>query len=84
MTYPAAKPLALVTGVGPGTGSAIARCFAEGGCRVATLARKWFPDAAEDFFIQPASIAEAVYRLAHQPRDAWSFFAEVRRFHEPW
>jgi NADP-dependent 3-hydroxy acid dehydrogenase YdfG len=34
----AAKPLALVTGVGPGTGAAIARRFSEGGYRVAMLA----------------------------------------------
>ena len=33
------KPLALVTGVGPGTGAAIARRFSEGGYRVAMLAR---------------------------------------------
>lgn len=33
------KPLVLVTGVGPGTGAAIARRFAEGGYRVAMLAR---------------------------------------------
>lgn len=33
------KPLALVTGVGPGTGSAVARRFAERGYRVAMLAR---------------------------------------------
>jgi len=42
------------------------------------------PDAANDFFIQPASIAEEVFHLAHQARDAWSFLAEVRPFHEPW
>ena len=35
----AERPLALVTGVGPGTGAAIARRFAEGGYRVAMLAR---------------------------------------------
>src|SRR5438270_2711920 len=34
-----AKPLALVTGVGPGTGAAVVRRFAEGGYRVAMLAR---------------------------------------------
>ncbi|HEX7886614.1 MAG TPA: SDR family NAD(P)-dependent oxidoreductase, partial [Phenylobacterium sp.] len=34
-----AKPLALITGVGPGTGSALVRRFAEGGYRVAMLAR---------------------------------------------
>ena len=33
------KPLALVTGVGPGTGSAVARRFSQGGYRVAMLAR---------------------------------------------
>lgn len=33
------KPLALVTGVGPGTGAATVRRFAEGGYRVAMLAR---------------------------------------------
>ncbi len=32
-------PVALVTGVGPGTGAAIARRFAHGGCAVAMLAR---------------------------------------------
>ncbi|HZZ90249.1 MAG TPA: SDR family NAD(P)-dependent oxidoreductase [Caulobacteraceae bacterium] len=35
----AAKPLAIVTGVGPGTGASVARRFAEGGYRVAMLAR---------------------------------------------
>jgi NADP-dependent 3-hydroxy acid dehydrogenase YdfG len=35
----ATKPLALVTGVGPGTGAALARRFAVGGYRVAMLAR---------------------------------------------
>lgn len=39
MTRAATKPLALVTGVGPGTGASVARRFAEGGYRVAMLAR---------------------------------------------
>ena len=47
-------------------------------------ARERFKDAKDDFFIQPASIAAEVFHLAHQPRDAWSFLAEVRPFHEPW
>jgi len=34
-------PVCLVTGVGPGTGSAIVRRFAEGGYRVAMVARNW-------------------------------------------
>ncbi len=33
------KPVALITGVGDGTGAALARRFAEGGYRVAMLAR---------------------------------------------
>lgn len=46
--------------------------------------RQRLPDAADDFFISPASIAAEVYHLAHQPRDAWSFLAEVRPYYEPW
>ena len=46
--------------------------------------RQMRPDAKDDFFISPASIADEVYHLAHQPRDAWSFLAEIRPFHEPW
>ncbi|HEX7854413.1 MAG TPA: SDR family NAD(P)-dependent oxidoreductase [Sphingobium sp.] len=42
------------------------------------------PDASDDFFISPASIADEIFHLAHQPRDAWSFLSEVRPFHEPW
>lgn len=47
-------------------------------------ARERFKDAPDDFFIQPASIASEVFHLAHQPRDAWSFLAEVRPFREVW
>lgn len=47
-------------------------------------ARERFNDAKDDFFISPTSIAAEVFHLAHQPRDAWSFLAEVRPFHEPW
>lgn len=46
--------------------------------------RERLPDAPDDFFISPASIAAEVFHLAHQPRDAWSFLAEVRPFKEPW
>ena len=46
--------------------------------------RERLPDAKDDFFISPASIAAEVFHLAHQPKDAWSFLAEVRPFHEPW
>ena len=46
--------------------------------------RKRMPDAKDHFFISPASIAGEVFHLAHQPKDAWSFLAEVRPFHETW
>jgi len=46
--------------------------------------RELQPDKPDDFFISPTSIAAEVFHLAHQPRDAWSFLAEVRPFHEPW
>ena len=46
--------------------------------------RAFQPDKPDDYFISPASIAAEVYHLAHQPRDAWSFRAEVRPFHETW
>ena len=46
--------------------------------------RKRLPDAKDDFFISPALIAGEVFHLAHQPKDAWSFLAEVRPFHEAW
>ncbi|MBI1252677.1 MAG: SDR family NAD(P)-dependent oxidoreductase [Alphaproteobacteria bacterium] len=46
--------------------------------------RKLHHDKPDDFFISPTSIAEEVFHLAHQPKDAWSFLAEVRPFREPW
>ncbi|MCL7999510.1 SDR family NAD(P)-dependent oxidoreductase [Brucella sp. 21LCYQ03] len=46
--------------------------------------RELQPTKPDDFFISPTSIAAEVFHLAHQPRDAWSFLAEVRPFHEPW
>lgn len=46
--------------------------------------RERYPEAPDDFFISPASIAGEVHHLAHQPRDAWSFLAEVRPYRETW
>ena len=46
--------------------------------------RELQPDKPDNYFISPKSIADEVFHLAHQPRDAWSFLAEVRPFHEPW
>src|SRR5208283_5944090 len=46
--------------------------------------RERLKDTPDDFYIQPAAIAAEVFHLAHQPRDAWSFLAEVRPFQENW
>lgn len=46
--------------------------------------RKRYPDQPDDFFIQPADIAEELWHVAHQPRSAWSFLTEVRPFNERW
>jgi NAD(P)-dependent dehydrogenase (short-subunit alcohol dehydrogenase family) len=47
-------------------------------------ARSRWPDAPDAAFITPASIAEEAFRVAHQPRDAWSFNVELRPFGETW
>jgi NAD(P)-dependent dehydrogenase (short-subunit alcohol dehydrogenase family) len=46
--------------------------------------RKRWPDAADDFFIKPAAIADEVWHVVHQDRSAWSFNVEVRPFRESW
>lgn len=46
--------------------------------------RKRWPDAADDFFCQPADIASEVYRIAHQPKSAWTFNVEIRPHGETW
>jgi NAD(P)-dependent dehydrogenase (short-subunit alcohol dehydrogenase family) len=40
--------------------------------------------AGDEFFIQPAAIAEEVWHVAHQDRSAWSFNVEIRPFAEAW
>lgn len=55
------KPLCLVTGVGPGTGSAVVRRFAQGGYRVAMLART----------------ADRLNALAAETPDAHAFACDV-------
>ena len=47
-------------------------------------ARERMPDAPDDLFISPKSIAAELFHLAQQPRDAWSFIAEVRPYREQW
>jgi NAD(P)-dependent dehydrogenase (short-subunit alcohol dehydrogenase family) len=46
--------------------------------------RKSFPDKADEFFCQPADIAEECFRLAHQPKSAWSAESVIRPFGENW
>ena len=46
--------------------------------------RNMFAQAEDDFFIQPAAIADEVWHVAHQDRTAWSFHVEVRPFRENW
>lgn len=46
--------------------------------------RQRYRDAADDFFIKPAAIADEIWHLSQQDRSAWSFLAEVRPFRESW
>ena len=41
-------------------------------------------DKPDDFFIQPADIAETIWHVAHQPRSSWSFNVDLRPFGEVW
>ena len=46
--------------------------------------REFFTDKPDDFFCQPADIADEVFRIAHQPRSAGSFESVIRPFGEVW
>lgn len=46
--------------------------------------RAAFANAADDFFAQPAAIAQTIWDVAHQDRSAWSFDVELRPFAERW
>ncbi|WP_024517205.1 SDR family NAD(P)-dependent oxidoreductase [Bradyrhizobium sp. Tv2a-2] len=46
--------------------------------------RERFKDKPDDFFIQPAAIADEAWHLVHQPRSAWSFLTELRPYGENW
>ena len=46
--------------------------------------REFFADKPDDFFCQPSDIAEEVFRIAHQPRSAWSFESVIRPYAEVW
>ena len=46
--------------------------------------REMLPNKPDEFFCRPADIAEECYRVAHQPRSAWSFESVIRPFGESW
>ncbi|MCH1614996.1 MAG: SDR family NAD(P)-dependent oxidoreductase [Acidimicrobiales bacterium] len=46
--------------------------------------RKRMPDKPDDYFCKPDDIAEECYRIAHQPKSAWSFNSIIRPFGENW
>ena len=46
--------------------------------------RKNNPDKPDDYFCRPVDIADEVWHLAHQPKSAWTFLAEVRPYAENW
>ena len=46
--------------------------------------RKFFAGKPGEFFCQPSDIAEEVFRIAHQPRSAWSFESVIRPYGEVW
>jgi len=46
--------------------------------------RKRYPDARDDFFIQPRDIADEIWHVVHQPKSAWSFNVELRPHGENW
>lgn len=46
--------------------------------------REFLPDEPDDFFLEPAQIADAVYFLSQQPQQAWTFELDLRPFGEKW
>lgn len=46
--------------------------------------RQTLGDKPDDFFLQPAAIAESIYQVTRQPRSAWTFELDLRPFGENW
>lgn len=46
--------------------------------------RKAMPDRPDEFFMNPAHIAESVFHLTAQKRSAWTFELDLRPFGEKW
>ena len=46
--------------------------------------REWMKDKQDEFFVQPAGVADLASFLVGQDRSAWTFEAEARPFGETW
>lgn len=46
--------------------------------------REMMPDKPDEFFIQPAAVADVVWALCQQPQSAWTFELDLRPFGENW
>jgi hypothetical protein len=46
--------------------------------------REYLPDKPDEFFMDPAQIADAVYFLSQQQQQAWTFELDLRPFGEKW
>lgn len=46
--------------------------------------RALFKDKPDEFFIQPAHIADECFHVVQQPRSAWAFNVEIRPYAEQW
>lgn len=46
--------------------------------------RQQMPDKPDEFFMEPARIAESVYFLTQQNKQAWTFELDLRPFAEKW
>jgi NAD(P)-dependent dehydrogenase (short-subunit alcohol dehydrogenase family) len=46
--------------------------------------RQLMPDKPDEFFLEPAEIAESVYFLTQQNRQAWTFELDLRPYAEKW
>ncbi len=50
----------------------------------APLMRQFFPDKVDEFFVQPADIAQAALCLTQQAKSGWSFEVDLRPAIEKW
>ncbi|MFT5694377.1 MAG: hypothetical protein ACI9QQ_000351 [Myxococcota bacterium] len=94
------EKVCVVTGVGPGTGTALihnavdgAFTRAEGSARVLVAidavidvpgTRQAMPDPGPEFFARLTGIARECFHVAHQPRSTWTFDVMIRPFGEAW